>query len=562
MIGNIVFDYKFHFLPDLRANLNLGLDASRGEGDILVNDSAAHRYKRYTDPGGARHGGDRNEYQQERTNKLMEAYLNYVKDIPSINSRIDIMAGYAYQDYKTTDYFFDDRTYNGMVVSKPNFTHNIPQNTLISYYGRLNYTLKDRYVLTATVRRDGSSRFNPDNRWGTFPSFAGAWRIKEEDFLKNSELFSELKLRLGYGVTGQQEGIGLYDYITYYSLSNNLAQYQLGDTFYNLYRPNGYYYDRKWEETATSNIGVDFGLWNNRVTGSVEYYIKKTSKLLNEIVQPAGTNFSNRIVANVGDMENKGVEFNLNAELVRNHEFRLSVGFNATYNENEITKLTISDDPSYAGNRFFGISGGTGQQLMINSTGYNRGSFYVYKQVYGKDGKPIDGMFEDINRDGIINEKDLYRYKGPDPTAFFGFSTDMTYKQLSAGFVMRANLDNYVYNNVNSNLGVKSVMFGTGYLNNAYSDLANTNFSGAASGFSLSDYYVENASFIKMDNLYLGYNLGPVFKKSANLRLNANVQNVFVITNYTGLDPEIGSGVDNNFYPRPRTFVLGATLDF
>lgn len=562
MIGNIAFDYKFHFFPDLRANLNLGLDVSKGEGDVLVSDSAAHRYKRFTDPNGGRHGGERNEYMQERTNKLMEFYLNYVKDVPSIKSRIDLMGGYAYQDFKTKDYFFDDRTFNGMVVSRPNFDFNIPQNTLISFYGRLNYTLMDRYVVTATVRRDGSSRFNPDNRWGTFPSFAFAWRMKEESFLKNNDLFSELKLRLGYGITGQQEGIGLYDYITYYSLSNNTAQYQLGDQFFNLYRPNGYYYDRRWEETATSNIGLDFGLWNNRVTGSVEYYFKKTSYLLNEIVQPAGTNFSNRIVANVGDMENRGVEFNISADVARRNDLRWSVGFNATYNKNEITKLTISDDPNYAGSRYGGISGGTGQTLFIHSTGYNRGSYYVYQQVYGKDGKPIDGMFEDINRDGIINEKDLYRYKSPDPVAFFGFSTDVAYKRWNAGLVMRANVGNYIYNNVNSNLGVRSVVFGTGYLNNAYSDLVNTNFSGTASGFSLSDYFIQNGSFLRMDNINIGYDAGAIFNKKASLRLNANVQNVFVITKYTGLDPEIGSGVDNNFYPRPRTFVLGATLDF
>ena len=563
-IGNIVFDYKFHFLPELRANLNLGYDASHGYGTVHVDDSAAMGYKRYLDNStGIYHGGTRNRYSSYRNNYTAEFYLNYLKDIQSINSRIDLTAGTGYYDFMTTSIASPDRTWDGTVVNRPNFVIDKPQYTLLSYYGRLNYTLNDRYLLTASIRTDGSSRFSKENRWGVFPTLAFAWRISEEGFIKSNSAISDLKLRLGYGVTGQQDGIGYFDYISYYNLSNNTAQYQLGNTFFNLYRPGGYYQNRKWEQTTTYNVALDYGFLNNRITGTIDFYLRKTDDLLNEIDQSAGTNFSNKIVANVGSMENRGVEFNISADVIRNKDLVWNVGFNATYNKNEITKLTISDDPGFLGNRYGGISGGTGQTLFVNTVGYRRGSFFVYQQVYDPaTDKLIDGLFEDISRDGIINEKDLYRYKSPDPEAFFGFSTNLTYKKWNAGLVMRANVGNYVYNNINSNIGIRSVVFGNGFLGNGYSDLVNTNVSGARAGFSLSDYYVENASFLRMDNINIGYNVGSVFRNNATLRLNANVQNVFVVTKYKGLDPEIAGGVDNNFYPRPRIFVIGANLDF
>ncbi|ANE52077.1 SusC/RagA family TonB-linked outer membrane protein [Flavisolibacter tropicus] len=561
-VGNVVFDYKFHFLPDLRANLNLGYDISKGQGTVVIDDSAASSYMRHKSPTtGKMYGGQNTEYEQHKQNLLTEFYLNYAKDIRSIRSRVDAIAGYGYQDFKTTNYNFPDKTYRDTIVSVPNFPFDEPRNTLISFYGRLNYTLMDRYLLTATVRRDGSSRFNEENRWGTFPSLAFAWRMKEENFLKNSKVFSDLKLRVGYGVTGQQEGIGLYDYISYYSLSNNQAQYQIGNSFYNLYRPGGYYANRKWEQTATTNVGLDFGFIDNRITGSVEYYFKKTTDLLNEIPQSAGTNFSNKIVANVGSMENRGVEFNINADAVRNANLTWNVNFNATYNKGEITQLNITDDPSFLGNRYFGI-GGTGRNIKINSVGNKPGSFFVLQQVYDANGKPIDGLFEDRNRDGVINDKDMYQYKSANPDLFFGFSTNLTYKNWNAGVVMRANVGNYMYNQLNASIGSRSNVFATGYLRNAYSDLLNTNFSGTKADYYFSDYFVQNASFLRMDNLNIGYNMGKVFSSNANLRLNAGVQNVFTITKYKGLDPEISTGVDNNFYPRPRTFTIGANLEF
>lgn len=566
-IGNIQFDYKFHFLPELRANLNLGLDISRGEGKIFVNDSAAFAYKRASvDANGTILGsGVNNQYKQNKENKLLEFYLNYVKDLKEINSRIDVMAGYSYQDFWTRNYNYADYFANGAkrYNSDPVYAYTDFENALVSYYGRLNFGIKNRYLLTVTVRRDGSSRFNKENRWGTFPSVATSWKIKDESFLRNVKFLSDLRLRGGWGVTGQQDGINLYDYISYYNLSNLTAQYQFGNTFYQLYRPSGYYPNRTWEQTETLNGALDFGFANNRINGTIEVYKKYTSRLLNSIIQPAGTNFSNTIVANIGSMENKGFEFTINTEPIRKKELSLDVSFNLTYNENKITKLTINPDPNYAGAPTGGISGGVGNTIQIQSVGYTRSAFYVYRQVYDKNNKPIEGAFVDINGDGQINNKDLYRYMGPDPRFLMGMSSSVTYKKFSAGFVMRASLDNYVYNNVASSTGVsRNIMNPLGYLGNGSADILNTNFNGGGDKFVFSDYFIQNGSFLRMDNINVGYNVGKVFNNKANLRIGANVQNVFVITKYKGLDPEIPNGIDNNFYPRPRVFVLTANIDF
>jgi iron complex outermembrane receptor protein len=560
-VGNALIDYKLHFLPDLHALLNVGADLSEGKGTVFVPDSAASAYMRSPDK---KHGGVNNQYRQTRQNTYLNFYFNYTKDIKSIKSRVEATAGYEYQDYLTTNYNFGDYTTDGTVISTPIYPFDKPENTLVSFMGRMIYTYDNKYILAGTIRRDGSSKFNPNNRWGTFPSGAFAWKIKEESFLKNVKAISDLKLRVSYGITGQQDGISDYDYISYYNLSGNQAEYQLGNNFYQMYRPGGYYYNRKWEQTATTNVALDYSILNGKVSGSVEYYYKKTTDLLNQINQPAGTNFSNKIVANIGSMENRGVEFTVNLQAIRSKDVTLDLAFNATYNQNKITKLTISDDPNYAGAQSGGISGGVGNTVLINSVGYNRGAFYVYKQVYDPvTNKPIDNLFADKNRDGIVNSSDLYQYKGVDPKAFFGFSSNLTYKKWNAGFVMRASVGNYLYNNVASSTGtLRNISNPLGFNNTGSTDYLNTYFSGSGDKYFLSDYYVQNASFLRMDNINVGYNAGKIFNKRANLRVSANVQNVFVVTKYKGLDPEINGGIDNNFYPRPRTFVLGLNLDF
>lgn len=588
-IGNVQFDYKLHFFPDLRVNLNLGYDISKGEGTIFIPDSAASSYMRSPD---AKHGGVNNRYLQKKSNTLLEAYLNYTKDIKSISSRVDVTGGYSYQDFLTTNYSADksengilyqqedgslsttagsgqrwdpysDRTVDGTLISVPKFPFDKPRNRLISFFGRANYSFKGKYLLTGTIRRDGSSRFAEANRWGWFPSGAFAWRIKDEGFLRNSRTVSDLKLRVGYGVTGQQEGIGLYDYLPRYTVSNGQALYQFGNTFYDMYRPEGYNPNLKWEQTATSNIGLDFGFLNGRISGTVDLYMKKTTDLLSVIDQPAGTNFSNKVLANIGNMENRGVEFTLNLQPVRNRDFTWDLGFNATYNTNKITKLTFTNDPTFPGNLVGGIAGGVGSTIQIHSVGYPRSSFYVYKQVYDKEGNPIENLFEDLNRDGLVNNNDLYRYKSPDPEWFLGTYSNFGYKKFDASFTMRANLGNYVYNNRFSNTGTyRNLLDPLGFIANGSRNVLETTFAGSGDKYFLSDYYIENASFLRMDNASIGYNAGALFNRNTNLRLGFTVQNVFVVTDYRGLDPEVPGGIDNNFYPRPRNYVFSVNLNF
>ncbi len=552
-IGNLQLDYKFHFLPDLHANLNLGYDVSKAHGTRVVSDSSAIDYKR---------GGRNDYYKQTKSNTLLEFYLNYTKDITSIKSHVDVLAGYSYNNYLTTNYNYADLNAQGDTITKPQYPFDKPEHTLISFFGRANYFYADKYLLTATIRRDGSSRFAPSNRWGLFPSVAFAWSASNEDFLKNSNVVSNLKLRLGYGVTGQQDGIGNYDYLSYYASSASTASYQFGDTYYQGFRPGGFYANRKWEQTATTNVGIDYGFAHNRISGSIDYYLKKTSNLLNNIPQPAGTNFSAFIVANVGNMKNEGVEFNVNVEPIKSKDLTWDVNFNYTYNKNTITNLTvIPDDTSYIGFPKTNIAGSQGF-AFINSVGGSKNTFYLYHQIYDQNGKPIEGLFEDVNRDGIINEDDKYKGKHADPDVFLGFSTNLTYKNWSFGFVLRASFDNYVYNNIYSNNGRLNQVIGSAIPFNVSTNYLTTQFEGTTDQQLLSDYYLENASFLKMDNLNIGYNVGKIFKNKATLGLNATVQNVFVITNYSGLDPEISNGVDNNLYPRPRIYALGLNLNF
>ncbi|MCF8318707.1 MAG: SusC/RagA family TonB-linked outer membrane protein [Sphingobacteriaceae bacterium] len=559
-IGNLELDLKMPFLTDLRAHANIGYDIADGSGTVVIPEYAASSFKRFSNKSGVN-----NKYKQTRTDLLMEYYLAYNKELPSIDSKLDVVAGWSYQQFKTKNYNYTDNTFDGTVVNTPNFAFDIPENRMLSMYGRINYAFKGRYLLTASVRRDGSSRFSEENRFAIFPSAAFAWKVSDESFLKNSKVISDLKLRLGYGVTGQQEGIGNYDYLSYYNYSSNQSMYQFGNTFYNMYAPGGYYGARKWEQTETYNLGLDFGVLANRISGSVDVYLKKTSDLLNNITQSAGANFSNQVVANVGNMENKGVELNLNGQVIRNSNFTWDLGLNATLNKNTITKLTIAPDPNYPGNTFGGISGGTGNTIMINSVGYNRGSFYVLQQVYNAAGKPIEGLFVDRNGDGTINNKDLYQYKSADPKAFLGLTSNFTYKKWNAGFIMRASIGNYMYNNQYSSNGrYNAISSLPTYLGNASINYLDTKFDGITGGVNqlLSDYYVQNASFLRLDNLNIGYNVGNLLAGKASMRINASVQNVFTITKYKGLDPEIGGGIDNNFYPRPRIVALGLNLDF
>ncbi len=547
-IGNIQIDYKFHFLPELRANLNVGYDYSKSNGLRTVPALAAANFS---------NGGESKVYTQSKNNKLFDFYLNYVKDLKAIDSKIDIMAGYGYQDFlNESTNIVKDASESKTFSDSPYKT----QNTLVSFFGRVNYSLQDRYLLTFTVRQDGSSRFAKENRWGTFPSAAFAWKISEMDFLKGSSVVSDLKLRVGYGITGQQDIGQNFAYLARYTPSLANAQYQLGDKFYTTLRAEGYDANIKWEQTATSNAGLDFAFKKARLSGSVDYYLKQTSNLLNVIPVAAGTNLTNQLLTNVGSMENQGVELMLNYNPIHTPDFDWNVGFNATYNKNQITKLTNNNDPSYQGVLVGGITGGVGSTIQIHSVGYPASAFYVMKQVYDTNGKPVEGVYVDNNTDNKLTVDDQYHYKSPAPSVFLGFNSQMNYKNWNLGFVLRGNFGNYVYNNVNSSLGAYRAFQGSnGYLGNM---VANVNATQFKEFQYFSDYYLENASFLRMENINFGYNLGKVFGGNSGMRINATVQNVFTVTKYSGLNPEVQGGIDNNIYPTPRTYSLGLNVGF
>jgi iron complex outermembrane receptor protein len=434
------------------------------------------------------------------------------------------------------------------------------RETFIAYISRLNYNYKGKYYLTVSLVDNGSSHFSKDNRWGLFPAVALAWKINEESFLKYSNLVSDLKLRLGYGITGQKDIGNNYAYINSYLASNSTAQYQFGNQYYTTLRPAAYDPNIKWEQTESYNIGLDFGFLKNRIYGSIDAYRKNTTNLLSFIPAAEGTNFSNYLFTNVGSLWTKGIEFNVNANIIETGRFTWNSNFNITYNKVQITKLNKTNDPTFPGVLVGGIAGGVGSTVQIHSVGYPPYSFYVNKQVYGSNGLPIEGFYADINRDGIINSSDLYRYKSPNPYVFIGFNNTFTYLKWSLYFAMRANLRNYVYNNVKSTLGNYNRMFiYDNNLSNASSNVLVTNFTLPQY---LSDYYIENASFLRMDNIRVSYNFGKIIAHTGSLNVSATVQNVFTVTKYSGLDPEIPSGIDNNFYPRPRIYSLSLNLGF
>jgi TonB-linked SusC/RagA family outer membrane protein len=560
-IGNIQFDYSIPFIKGLRANLNLGKEFSNERGLFIKTDSAAAAY-----PAIGGKGGYYNRSYLERRNNLFDFYLNYIKEIKSIRSRIDLTAGHGLQEYFYYNFNYQNRYYDGSPNGvAPTFLSNNSDDihgddgyTMLSYYGRLTYTLADKYILTLNGRADGSSRFSKENRWGYFPSAAIAWRINEENFLKNSTVVSDLKLRFGYGVTGQQDIPGLYPYLAVYNQSNNNGLYQLGNTFYTRLGPVEYDPDIRWETTENINLALEYGFLKNRITGILEVFSRNTKDLVSIVPVPLGANFANSLLTNVGTIESKGFEVTMNFVPVKNANTQWDFGFNVTYANPKITKLLINNDPNFVGNRVTNISGSVGGVAQINALGNRPGSFYMYQQIYDNNNKPIEGLFEDINRDGLINEKDLRVFKPSDAPVYFGVSSSVTYKRFNAGFVLRGNVGNYIYNNAAMQLGVlNQAMIGTGP-QNIHRSYLETGFENKQE---LSDYYVQNGSFVRLDNINFGYDAGKI-GKNTNLRITANIQNVFLITKYKGIDPEIAGGMDNNIYPRPRTYVLGVNLDF
>lgn len=547
-VGNADVDYRVHFLPDLKFHATLGYDYAEGKGKVYVPAEAMQYY--------TTGGRDYSYGPQKNTNRLLTTYLNYNKYLDSWKSNIDATVGYDYQFWKSTSPLYSELNTLGAVQSISAATDQ--RHALISYYARLNYTFDSRYMLTATVRRDGTSRFNKDNRWGTFPSVALAWRVSEEAFLKDNTVLSNLKLRASYGVTGQQDGIGNYNYLPVYTYSQTGAEVQFGNQFINTYRPEAYVSDLKWETTTSWNAGFDFGFLKDRISGSFDFYTRKTEDLLATVAAPAGSTFDKTILTNVGNVDSKGIEVTLNATPIQTKDWNWDVSFNMTWQKMKVKNLSLVESSAVT-NTAVGpwIDG---YQFQVLSEGYEPYMFYVYHQLYDeKTGKPIEGAYADLNDDGVIDSNDLYRYKSPAPDFIYGFSTSLRYKKWTLSTSLRANVGNYVYNGMAMNTGAWStVSYNTYQLNNLNSSYLKTGFQNRQY---LSDYYIENASFLKMDNLSLAYNFGRICKWFS-MNASVMVQNVFCITKYTGVDPEVPNGMDVSFYPHPRTYSLSLGFEF
>ena len=551
-IGSMDVDYKVHFLPELKLHATVGADYAKGDGTVYVPAYAAQSYNKDESLGGSdyKYGPQKNE------NRLLTLYANYAKYFEDIKSNVDLTAGYDYQYWKSTTPLYYTKSAAGTnlsTVKASDYRH-----VMLSYYGRINYSFDGKYLLTATVRRDASSRFSKDTRWGTFPSVALGWTLTEEPWLKNQKVLSNLKLRVSYGVTGQQEGIGNYNYLPVYTYSVTGAEAFINGQYINTYRPEAYVSDLKWETTTSWNFGLDFGFLDGRIGGAIDFYTRKTKDLLASVPTAAGTNFSKTILTNVGNVDSKGIEVSLNATPIQTKDWEWNLSYNFTWQNMKVKNLSLIKGGSQT-NVKVGPSIDA-YQFQVLSEGYEPYMFYVYHQLYdSKTGKPIEGAYADLNNDGEINESDLYRYHSPAPKYIMGLSTSLRYKQLTLGMSFRANIDNYVYNG----MGMSTGAFETVSYNN--SQLNNLNTSFLKTGFKtrqyLSDYYVENASFLKLDNLSLSYNVGKI-NKWASLTVSAMVQNVFTITGYSGTDPEVPNGMDNSFYPRPRTYSVSLGLQF
>ncbi|MCL5127323.1 SusC/RagA family TonB-linked outer membrane protein [Algibacter sp. L4_22] len=543
--GNLNFDYKFHFLPELKAVINIGYDET--EAKEIQSTS-------YNMPTNDPVKGNTLRRYENRTNKLLDGYLNYSKEFE--NFRTELMAGYSYQKFtfngNDTGNLRDPQTFAN--------TYADPDVVLIGFFGRANLTFLEKYLVTLTYRRDGTSRFSDKNRWGNFPAAAVAWNISDEDFLKDSKTISNLKLRAGYGITGQQSISEKDIFLNRYRGGDANSQYQFGNQVIQSLIASEINPDIKWEETATIEFGIDYGVFDNRVSGSLNFFQKNSTDLLFSAAVADGTNFSNNIIQNIGELQTRGMEFSINADIIKQEDFTIDFNFNATFLDREIKELAQGQDVKTGG-----ISGGTGNNIQMLREGFAPNSFNVYKQLYDTSGNAIEGAYVDLNGDNVINEDDRYLKENPGADAILGFQSNVNYKNFDFSFNMRANLGNYVYNNVNSSRAQYQIIQDNAVLGNLPTSVLDNNFQRTADVI-ISDIYVEDASFLKMDNITLGYTFPKVSKKLKSIRLWAGLQNVFTITNYSGLDPEVSvgtdQGIDNNIYPRPRTILAGANFKF
>lgn len=537
--GNINLDYKFHFLPELKAVLNLGYDnidaTTTTEAEFATQDNVT---------------GESSSSFQERTNQSLDGFLTYTNSTG--NFGYDVTAGYSYQKF-TNDGSFTANLRDPQTVGD---TFADPDVVLIGFFGRTNLSFMDKYRLTLNYRRDGTSRFSDANRWGNFWSAAAAWQISDEDFLKDSKTISNLKLRAGYGLTGQQDIPERDIFLARLRQGNENSIFQFGNQPVQTLLPSAINPDIKWEETTTLEFGLDYGLFNNRISGTLGVFQKDTEDLLFNAPVGDGSNFTNSIVQNIGALRIQGLEFSVSADVVRNDNIDWNVNFNATLLDREITELAFGQDVTTGG-----ISGGTGNFIQLHREGEAPSSFYVFKQLYDTAGNPVEGAYADLNGDNIINDEDRYIKENPGANAIFGFQSNLNYKNFDFSFNLRASLGGYVYNNVNSSRAQYELLQDNAVLGNVPTSVLDTNFQRTADAI-ISDLYVENASFLRMDNITLGYTFKEISSFLESIRLWGGVQNVFILSDYSGLDPEVQGGIDNTIYPRSRNILVGANFKF
>ena len=554
-IGNAQFDYKIHGFEDLRLNLNLGIDTAKSVGTTIIQQGSEASIHNTTESG----GGSFTNYDYLRRNSTLEFYADYNKTFAEKHN-VDVMAGYSWQHFWNNSHNHKVRRSDGLEMSN---TEGKGELYLISFFGRANYSFADKYLITATVRADGTSRFQ-NNKWGIFPSVALGWNIKKENFLKNVDPISTLKLRLSWGETGQQEVGGYYDtFAQFLSINTPGSYYFAGNGSY--VAPVvalGYSANLKWETTTTYNAGLDFGFWNDRITLSADFYKRDTRDILNYIPVPGLSNLTNYLNTNIGSLTNMGYELDLNTILVETRDASWTFGVNMAYNKNTVTKLTASDENA-AGVETGGISGGTGNNTQLIQVGYPMRTFYLYQQVYDKAGNPINGVYVDQNGDGQITADDKIMTHHADADYTFGFNTSFNWKNWTAALSGHAAIGNWVYNNVASDTEMLADLWTNSFVSNRVSSAPKSMFTQAQY---LSDYYLQNGSFLKLDNFTIGYTFPKLFKndpeRQGSLNIFATVQNICTITKYSGIDPEVYGGIDGTVYPRPRTYVLGVKFNF
>jgi TonB-linked SusC/RagA family outer membrane protein len=543
-IGNAQFEYRLPFFKDLTATLNLGLDDASSDGYNRAPMNAG-----FVHSTGVLTGRD-NTYFGNNTNELLDFYLHYLKTVN--NHKIDFTAGYSWQHF-----YRDAGGVNGSSIATTTYASK-SENYLVSFFGRLNYTFKDKYLLTAVLRQDGSSRTK--DHWGTFPAVTLGWQISEEAFMTGADVVSNLKLRAGWGITGQQDQPNVYyAYIARYRASDNEAQYQLGNTFYVTQRPEAYDANYRWEQTTTYNVGLDFGFLNDRISGSIDLFQKDTKDLLNYIQIPNGSNFSNYLDTNVGSMTNQGIEITLSGDVINSGDLKWNLGANFTSINSEITKLNLIDDPNSIGTSAGNI--GVDAFIQNHQIGYPAFSYFVYQQVYDEAGRPVEGLYVDRVGDGTVvgNNRNKYRFHRPQADYLIGINSRVNYRKFDFSFSSRLSIGNYVYNRVESGNAFYNNVYQLQHFRNIPEYVSDTDF---ISSQQYSDYYVQDASFFKLDNVSLGYSFDQIVGQRLKARLNLTVQNALVVTDYKGIDPEHSSGIDNNIYPRPRTFLLGLNVTF